>query len=74
LLDILREPRTLQRGYFKPDSIRMLLDEHLRERRNRSGLLWRLLVLELWHRNFVESKPDSRGAEKSQSARTEIMA
>jgi hypothetical protein len=31
------------------------VDEHLRGRRNRSGLLWRMLILELWHRNFLEA-------------------
>jgi hypothetical protein len=25
------------------------------KRRNRSGILWRMLILELWHRNFLES-------------------
>lgn len=54
--DILLEPRTLQRGYFKPSAIKHLIDEHVRGRRNRSGLLWRMLVLEMWHRNFIESK------------------
>jgi asparagine synthase (glutamine-hydrolysing) len=58
LLNVLTEPRTLQRGYFKPNAIRKLVDEHMRGRRNRSGLLWRLLILELWHRNFLESKSD----------------
>jgi len=53
---VLLEPRTLQRGYFKPAVVRSLIDEHLRGRRNRSGLLWRMLVLELWHRNFMESR------------------
>ena len=53
---VLLEPRTLQRGYFKPAVIHSLIDEHLRGRRNRSGLLWRMLVLELWHRNFMESQ------------------
>jgi hypothetical protein len=52
---VLLEPRALQRGYFRPQSIRKLVDEHLRGRRDRSGLLWRLLVFELWHRNFLES-------------------
>jgi asparagine synthase (glutamine-hydrolysing) len=56
LLQILLEPRTLQRGYFKPKAVRMLVDEHVSERRNRSGLLWRLLILELWHRNFLEAR------------------
>ena len=53
---VLLEPRTLQRGYFNPGAIRSLVDEHMRGRRNRSGLLWRLLVLELWHRNFMEAR------------------
>jgi len=55
-LRVLLEPRTLQRGYFKPDAVRALMDEHARGRRNRSGMLWRMLVLELWHRNFIESE------------------
>jgi asparagine synthase (glutamine-hydrolysing) len=61
-LRVLLEPRTLQRGYFKPKAVRSLVDEHMRGRRNRSGLLWRMLVLELWHRNFIES-PVQWGAE-----------
>lgn len=55
-LRVLLEPRTLQRGYFKPEAVRALVDEHARGRRNRSGMLWRMLVLELWHRNFMESE------------------
>lgn len=60
LLGILSEPRTLQRGYFKPQAIRNLLDEHMRGRRNHSGVLWILLVFELWHRNFLEARNLSR--------------
>ena len=60
-LRVLLEPQTLQRGYFKPDAVRSLVDEHVRGRRNRSGLLWRMLVLELWHRNFLESKANWMG-------------
>lgn len=54
-LALLLEPRTLQRGYFKPEAVRSLLKEHTTGRRNRSGILWRMLVLELWHRNFLEA-------------------
>jgi asparagine synthase (glutamine-hydrolysing) len=60
---ILLEPRTLERGYFKPDAVRALIDEHVRGRRNRSGMLWRMLVLELWHRNFMEAR-SSWGVER----------
>ena len=54
-LRVLLEPRTLQRGYFQPDGVRALVDEHVSRRRNRSGILWRMLILELWHRNFLGS-------------------
>ena len=56
LLGIVTEPRTLQRGYFKPVAIRSLLEEHLRGRRNHAGALWLLIVFELWHRNFLEAR------------------
>jgi asparagine synthase (glutamine-hydrolysing) len=52
---ILLEPRTLQRGYFNPKGVKQLLDEHFRGRRDHSARLWRLLVFELWHRNFLEA-------------------
>jgi len=55
-LELLLEPRTLQRGYFRPEAVRSLVKEHVTGRRNRSGILWRMLVLELWHRNFLEAK------------------
>jgi asparagine synthase (glutamine-hydrolysing) len=61
---VLLEPRALQRGYFRPQAIRKLVEEHISGRRDRSGLLWRLLVFELWNRNFLES-----GAEANQAAR-----
>ena len=54
--NVLLEQRTLQRGYFKPTAIKKLIEEHVQGRRNRSGLLWRMLVLEMWHRNFLESR------------------
>ncbi len=54
LLNILLEPRTLQRGYFKPEAIRGILHEHFQGRRDHSGVLWLLLIFELWHRNFLE--------------------
>ena len=54
LLAILSEPRTLQRGYFKASAVRSVLDEHFRGQRDHPGVLWMLLIFELWHRNFLE--------------------
>jgi asparagine synthase (glutamine-hydrolysing) len=55
LMGMLTEPRSLQRGYMKPQAVRRLLDEHIHGRRNHTGALWLLLVFELWHRNFLEA-------------------
>ncbi len=54
---VLLEPRTLQRGYFNPPAVRRLLGEHFRERRNHAGKIWRLMMLELWHRNYLGQLP-----------------
>lgn len=54
LLGILLEPRTLQRGYFNPDAIKALVKQHIGGVCDRSGILWQLLVFELWNRNFME--------------------
>jgi asparagine synthase (glutamine-hydrolysing) len=63
IMSVLLEPRTLQRGYFKPEGVRRLLDEHFRERRDHSDAIWRLLIFELWHRNFLEKiRTTDRGA------------
>jgi asparagine synthase (glutamine-hydrolysing) len=55
ILSVLLEPRTLQRGYFNSTSLRRLLDEHFQGRRDHSPRIWRVLMFELWHRNFLES-------------------
>ena len=54
VLMILLEPRTLQRGYFEADGIRKLMNDHLYGGRVLTGRIWRLLMFEMWHRNFLE--------------------
>ncbi len=51
----LLEKRTLERGYFKAEYIKTLLDEHSSNRRDHSYQLWILWMLELWHRRFVDN-------------------
>jgi len=53
-LEILLEPKTIQRGYLNERGVRRLLREHRNGIRDRSYELWHLLVFELWHRNFLE--------------------
>jgi asparagine synthase (glutamine-hydrolysing) len=54
MLMILLEPRTLQRGYFVADGVRRLMDDHVLRGKTMTGRIWRLLMFELWHRNFLE--------------------
>ena len=51
---ILSEKQTLERGYFEPKYIKILLDEHASKRRDHSHSLWILWMLELWHRRFAD--------------------
>ena len=54
LLEVLLEPKTIQRGYFNAKELRRRLFEHRQGLRDRSWEIWHLLIFELWHRNFLE--------------------
>lgn len=56
--DTLTEPRTTQRGYFEPQYVSVLLNEHERGRRDHASELWALFMLELWHRQFIDGSRD----------------
>jgi asparagine synthase (glutamine-hydrolysing) len=59
--DVLRSPRTRQRGYFEPVFVDRLVEEHLAGKRDHSLRLWQLLVFELWHRQYLD-RPASAAA------------
>jgi asparagine synthase (glutamine-hydrolysing) len=59
LNDTLTDSRTRQRGYFNQVTVDALLDEHRRGRRDHALQLWGLLTLELWHRTFIDRRPES---------------
>src|SRR5580765_1086782 len=52
--DLLTSRRSLERGYFAPAFVRGLLDDHVQGRRNWHTQIWSLMMLELWHREFVD--------------------
>lgn len=52
--DTLLSRRATDRGHFRPEVVRAYLDEHMREEAHWHYLLWNLLMLELWHRTFID--------------------
>jgi asparagine synthase (glutamine-hydrolysing) len=60
-------PETVTRqGYFRPDVVERLLDEHVAGREDRSRQLWGLLAFTLWHQQHVERAP-------RQASRPEVL-
>ena len=57
--DVLFDRRTRERGYFNQDYIELLYNEHDRARRDNTGPLWTLFMLELWHRTFLDAPKES---------------
>jgi len=51
-------PETLRRqGFFRPEVVTRLIDEHVARREDRSRQLWGLLTFTLWHERHVEQAP-----------------
>jgi asparagine synthase (glutamine-hydrolysing) len=54
--DILLDPRTLNRGYFKREGVQRLLNDHIALRYDHSAKIWALLFLEMWFRVFIDKE------------------
>jgi asparagine synthase (glutamine-hydrolysing) len=52
--EILLDDRTLARGYVRPEAVTRLLRHHVTGRRDYSGWIWCLIVLEMWCRLFMD--------------------
>ena len=50
----LEEAHYGERGLFQVEAVRRLLEEHASGRENRHMQIWTLLMLELWHRRFID--------------------
>ncbi|HEX5393763.1 MAG TPA: asparagine synthase (glutamine-hydrolyzing), partial [Rhodocyclaceae bacterium] len=53
LLDHLKGTRSITRDYYEPSVLDRLLAEHMEGRHNHEKLLWTLLNLEIWHRQYA---------------------
>lgn len=55
--EVLLDQRAIGRGYFRPEFIQQMLDEHRQGTRVWHYQLWNLLMLELWHQTFIDQRP-----------------
>jgi asparagine synthase (glutamine-hydrolysing) len=63
-------PSTVQRqGFFQPEPVTRLLDEHAAGKEDWSRQLWGLLAFTLWYERHVEQEPP-----RLESARMEALA
>jgi asparagine synthase (glutamine-hydrolysing) len=70
--NLLLEARSLERGYFKPESLEKLFREHRASYRDHYDRIWRLLNLELWHRVCLEGENRSFSAEETGAVRSTV--
>jgi asparagine synthase (glutamine-hydrolysing) len=54
--DVLLSERCTSRSYFKRDAVEQLIDEHIGKKKDHHIVLWKLIVLEEWHRQFMDVK------------------
>jgi asparagine synthase (glutamine-hydrolysing) len=55
-VDTLLDERTAQRGYLDRPAVEELLRSHLSGEVDQSRAIWTILMLELWHREVVETR------------------
>jgi asparagine synthase (glutamine-hydrolysing) len=53
----LLEPRSIERGLFRPESLQSLFAEHRAKSRDHGNRIWRLLNLETWLRVMIDREP-----------------
>ncbi len=59
--EVVLDPRCLGRGYLRPAAVERLIARHFRGEADHTELVFRLLVLELWHVRVLEAPPRMNG-------------
>ncbi|NOT96543.1 MAG: hypothetical protein HOP00_09590 [Nitrospira sp.] len=66
--ETLLSSRCLQRGYFEPDQIRRMVHEQRQGLTSYGSRVYALLMLELWHREYVDRTDWSRLGQEEEPA------
>ncbi|HOK79805.1 MAG TPA: asparagine synthase (glutamine-hydrolyzing) [bacterium] len=56
LQEILLDKHVSSRGYFKPELVRNMVEQHISGSVDHTSRLWSLVMLEMWHKIFVDKK------------------
>ena len=56
--DLLLSQTATARGYFRPEMVRRYLDDHAAQRAQHHTCIWAMLMLEQWHRTFIDRRLD----------------
>ena len=56
--DLLLDSTAAARGYFRPEVVRRWLVDHAAGRAQHHARIWAILMLELWHRQFIDRRAD----------------
>ncbi|MEI6513473.1 MAG: asparagine synthase (glutamine-hydrolyzing) [bacterium] len=62
--DNLLSDQAFSRGYFNPNEITQIVDEHLSGKVDHNRTIWSLLALEMWHRLFVDDDGSESASER----------
>ncbi len=61
---MLLEPRSTERGLFRPEAVKQIFAEHRTKVRDHGNRIWRLINLEIWQRVMIDGEPaESVGAQ-----------
>jgi asparagine synthase (glutamine-hydrolysing) len=61
---MLLDERSLSRGYYEPEALRRVVEDHMERRVDRGRSLWTLLAVEIWHRLFVDDDGTEAASER----------
>jgi asparagine synthase (glutamine-hydrolysing) len=68
--ELLLSPDSRGRGYFRPRVVETLIAENTQGTRDHHRLLWQLVVLEEWHRHFIDQSLTSIQSTQSPASRS----
>ncbi|HOC02264.1 MAG TPA: asparagine synthase (glutamine-hydrolyzing) [Candidatus Ratteibacteria bacterium] len=54
--EILLDNASLSRGYFDPQAVMKMVEDHTSGRIDHTSRIWLLIILEMWHKIFVDRK------------------